>query len=79
MMSKSVAAIRFEPEEKDWIAAFAQMNGQSFSAQVRAWVLERLEDELDARDLKLAVEESAADPSDVGIGIDEFMGKYGVA
>ncbi|MCL2827024.1 MAG: DUF6290 family protein [Eggerthellaceae bacterium] len=78
-MSKSVAAIRFEPEEKDWIAAFAQMNGQSFSAQVRAWVLERLEDELDARDLKLAVEESAADPSDVGIGIDEFMGKYGVA
>ena len=79
MMSKSVAAIRFEPEEKAWIAAFAQMNGQSFSAQVRTWALECLEDELDARDLKLAVEESKADATDIGIGIDEFMNKYGVS
>jgi len=77
-MSKSVAAIRFEPEEKEWITAFAQMNGQSFSAQVRAWALECLEDELDARDLKLAVEASTADSTDTGIGINEFMKKYGV-
>ncbi|MCL2654358.1 MAG: DUF6290 family protein [Coriobacteriia bacterium] len=76
-MSKSVAAIRFEPEEKDWINSFAQMNGLSFSAQVRAWVLECLEDELDARDLKLAVEASEADPTDVGISINEFAEKYG--
>jgi len=78
-MSKSVAAIRFEPEEKDWITAFAQMNGQSFSAQVRMWALECLEDELDARDLKLAVEESKTDATDAGIGISEFMEKYGVS
>ncbi|MCL2882125.1 MAG: DUF6290 family protein [Coriobacteriia bacterium] len=77
-MSKSVAAIRFEPEEKDWINSFAQMNGLSFSAQVRAWALECLEDELDARDLKLAVEASEADPTDTGIGINEFAEKYGV-
>jgi len=77
-MSKSVAAIRFEPEEKEWINSFAQMNGLSFSAQVRAWALECLEDELDARDLKLAVEESQVDSTDAGIGINEFAEKYSV-
>ena len=51
-MSKKVSAIRFEPEEKEWIESFAELNGKSFSAQVREWTLERLEDELDARDLK---------------------------
>ena len=33
------------------------MNGSTFSAQVRQWTLERLEDELDARDLAQALEE----------------------
>ena len=51
------SAIRFEPNEKEWIAAFAEMNGSTFSAQVRQWTLERLEDELDARDLSQAIEE----------------------
>ena len=60
-MSKVVSAIRFEPDEKEWIESFAYINGQSFSAQVREWVLERLEDELDARDLKEAVEDSSSD------------------
>lgn len=32
------------------------MNGMSFSAQARQWTLERLEDELDARDLEAAIE-----------------------
>ena len=50
------SAIRFEPEEKEWISAFAEMNGITFSAQVRQWALERLEDEMDARDLKQALE-----------------------
>lgn len=56
-MAMTASAIRFEPEEKSWIAAFAEMNGTTFSAQVRQWTLERLEDEMDARDLALAVEE----------------------
>ncbi len=47
-MAKTASAIRFEPEEKEWITAFAKMNGSTFSAQVRQWTLERLEDELDA-------------------------------
>lgn len=50
-MTKQVSAIRFEEDEKEWIAAFAEMYGKSFSALVREWTLERLEDELDARDL----------------------------
>lgn len=56
-MAMTASAIRFEPDEKEWINAFAKMNGTTFSAQVRQWTLERLEDEMDARDLKKAIEE----------------------
>ncbi len=56
-MAMTASAIRFEPDEKEWISAFAEMNGTTFSAQVRQWTLERLEDEMDARDLKQALEE----------------------
>jgi hypothetical protein len=56
-MAMTASAIRFNPEEKSWIDAFAKMNGNSFSAQVRQWTLERLEDEMDARDLQLAIEQ----------------------
>lgn len=56
-MSKEVTAVRFEPEEKEWIATFAKLYGNSFSGQVRRWTLERLEDEMDARDLAQALAE----------------------
>lgn len=56
-MAMTASAIRFAPDEKEWITAFAEMNGITFSAQVRQWALERLEDEMDARDLKEAVDE----------------------
>lgn len=60
-MAKTVSAIRFAPEEKEWISAFAALSGKSFSAQVREWTLERLEDELDARELSMAVEQARKD------------------
>ena len=60
-MAKTVSAIRFTPEEKEQISAFAALSGKSFSAQVREWTLERLEDELDARELSLAVEQARKD------------------
>lgn len=56
-MAMKASAIRFAPEEKSWIEAFAEMNGTTFSAQVRQWTLERLEDEMDVRDLKQALKE----------------------
>ena len=56
-MAMTASAIRFEPEEKEWISTFAKLNGTTFSAQVRQWALERLEDEMDARDLKQALEQ----------------------
>ena len=56
-MAMTASAIRFEPNEKEWIAAGAEMNGSTFSGQVRQWTLERLEDELDALDLSQAIEE----------------------
>ena len=60
-MAMTASAIRFEPDEKEWISAFAEMNGTTFSAQVRQWTLERLEEEMDARDLKAAIEEDTGD------------------
>ena len=69
-MPMTVSAIRFAPEEKEWIAAFADMNGKSFSAQVREWALE---DEMDAYELKAAIEESRRDPGDVGISFTSFI------
>ncbi len=61
-MAMSASAIRFNDEEKEWITTFAKMNGTTFSAQVRTWTLERLEDEMDARDLKIAIEEDTDEP-----------------
>ena len=61
-MAMVASAIRFEQEEKEWINAFAETNGKSFSGQVREWVLDRLEDEMDARDLIDAIESSKDDP-----------------
>lgn len=56
-MAMTPSAIRFAPDEKEWITAFAEMNGTTISAQVCQWTLERLEDEMDAHDLKLAIDE----------------------
>lgn len=61
-MAMSASAIRFKEEEREWISAFAKMNGSTFSAQVRDWTLERLEDEMDARDLKVAIESDKDNP-----------------
>lgn len=57
-MAMTTSAIRLEPEEKEWITSFASLNGNSFSAQVREWLLERLEDELDSMALLDAIKES---------------------
>ncbi len=54
-MAMKASAIRFDQDEREWISAFAKLNGTTFSAQVRQWTLERLEDELDARDLADAI------------------------
>ena len=72
-MAMTVSAIRFAPEEKERIEAFAKMSGKSFSAQVREWMLERLEDELDARDLKSAIVEDDG----TRYTIDEVFSKMG--
>ena len=58
-MAMRASAIRFNEQEKEWISAFAKMNGSTFSAQVRSWTLERLEDEMDARDLKAALDQDS--------------------
>jgi hypothetical protein len=60
-MGKTVSAVGFEPNEQEWIEAFAEVNGKSFSAQVREWTLARLEDEIDARSLLDFIKTSSTD------------------
>lgn len=74
-MVKTASAIRFAPEEKAWIAAFAELSGKSFSAQVREWTLERLEDELDARDLAEAIEQARIE-GDTGDDWDDIKDRW---
>ncbi len=73
-MAMTASAIRFAPEEKEWIASFAEMNGTTFSAQVRQWALERLEDEMDARDLAQAIAEDGGER----VGWDEAKRELGL-
>ena len=75
-MSKTISAIRFEPQEKEWISGFAKLNGLTFSAQVRSWALERLEDEMDARDLAAAIAES--DPNEPRYTTAEVAERLGI-
>ena len=73
-MAMKASAIRFNEEEIEWISAFAKMNGSTFSAQVRNWTLERLEDEMDARDLSIAIDsdnEDAVSWEDAKLGLFE--------
>lgn len=57
LMAMVSTAIRFSPEERDWIQAYADFMGKSFSEVVREAALEYVED---AADL-LAFQEAIAE------------------
>ena len=63
-MTTSTSTISFNKQEREWITTFAKLNSLTFSEQVRSWTLERLEDELDAKDLKDALENDKDEPID---------------
>lgn len=46
-MAMTSTAIRFAPEERQWIQAYADMQGKSFSEVVREAALEAVEDACD--------------------------------
>ena len=68
-MAKEATAIRFAPEEKDWIQSYADFVGKSFSEVVRESVLERIEDAADVQ----AYEAALAEDSGVTYSMDEAM------
>lgn len=68
-MAMSATAIRFAPEEKQWIQAYADLNGQSFSEFVRESALERVEDALDIQDYQEALKEDDGEH----ISMDEVL------
>ena len=46
-MSMKATAIRFDPDEKDWIQSYADFCGKTFSDLVREAVLEKVEEAAD--------------------------------
>lgn len=68
-MAMNTTAIRFAPEERDWIQSYADFVGKSFSEVVRESVLERIED---AADLQ-AYEEAMAQDDGTTYTMEEAM------
>ncbi len=68
-MAMSATAIRFADEEREWIQAYADFKGQSFSEFVRESALSRVED---AADLE-AYQEALAQDDGVRYSMDEVM------
>jgi len=55
-------SLRVKEEEADLIRDYARMNGQSVSEFIRSTVMERIEDEIDIKLYKEAMEEFRKDP-----------------
>jgi predicted DNA-binding protein len=73
-MSKAATAIRFEPEERELIQAYAKLHGKNFSTVVREAVLERIEDEYD---IKL-YNEAILDDDGIRYTLDEVKKMHGI-
>ncbi len=56
-MAMQTTAVRFAPEEREWIQSYADFMGKSFSDVVREAVLEKVEDAADLQAYAQAVSE----------------------
>lgn len=68
-MAMNATAIRFAPEEREWIQSYADFMGKSFSEFVRETVLEKVED---AADLQ-AYRDALAEDDGVTYPMEEVM------
>ncbi len=68
-MAMEATTIRFEPEEKSWIQAYADFVGRTFSDVVREAALEMVETAADRQ----AYEDAVAADDDVRYSTDEVM------
>lgn len=68
-MAMTATAIRFADDEREWIQAFADFTGQTFSEVVRESVLERIEE---AADLQ-AYSEALTEDDGKRYSMDEVM------
>lgn len=68
-MAMVTTGIRFAPEEKDWIQAYADFCGRSFSDVVREAVLEKVEEAADIE----AYNQAIAEDDGIRYSMDEVM------
>ena len=66
-MAMEATTIRFEPEEKSWIQAYADLVGRTFSDVVREAALEMVEDAADRQ----AYEDALAADDGMRYSMDE--------
>lgn len=73
-MAKEATAIRFAPEEREWIQSYADFCGKSFSDVVREAALEKVEDAADLQEYS----EALAQDDGEQIPFEEILKKYGM-
>lgn len=71
----TTTAVRFAPEERDWIKSYADFRGMTVSELIRESVFEKIEDELDI----LAYNEAISSDDGTRYTLAELMEKYGLA
>ena len=68
-MAMGATAIRFAPEEKSWIQAYADFVGSTFSDVVREAALEKVEEAAD----RLAYDEAIRSDDGIRYSMEEVM------
>lgn len=58
----TVISLRADEKQKKLISEYAKLHGESMSNFILETVLERIEDEIDLRDLEEAIKEYEAEP-----------------
>ena len=75
-MSSETLTVRIDSVEKELIAKYAEVYGQSISEFMRRCALERIEDELDLKAWQTAKAEHDANP--VTFSLKEVMEEFGI-
>ena len=68
--------VTFSPEEEELIESYGKLTSMTVSEIIRTFTIERIEDEMDADDIREALVEHRSNP--VTFGFDEEMERLGL-
>ena len=68
--------VTFSPEEEELIESYGKLTGMTVSEIIRTFTIERIEDEMDANDIREALAEHRSNPRT--FSFDEEMERLGL-